>query len=380
VSGRRPANESRRGTRPHQAIQRPRTRGSAAVVSGFDTVVPVPRYIAAHRPRLRCPREQHDHEAPAPTSAQAHALLMSERQMAAKRSGSRPNQLTIMPDDSTEPDAERPKDLRELPAHRSRTATIPTDAMPTPLEEPPDSPPTAEEGPRQASTEETGRSPRTNDLALNRTIAGALGALVLAVLGLATPLGISRWLKTWLAIVGLLALAVVLVLSILEWRTARRSIAADGRSRRRRLAISAGVIGLMLLVVGLAIRHGRDAARAEESEDVPYDTTVGSGPYNVNGTCWNHTCVLYERRAPTAASVKIARLSEGQKLTIVCQTRGGTVRIPRGSSNVWDRLYDEHSGPYVSDYFTTTPGTGGLTSSISRCPHTDSSTRSASSP
>jgi hypothetical protein len=90
--------------------------------------------------------------------------------------------------------------------------------------------------------------------------------------------------------------------------------------------------------------------------------------YRVNGTCWNHTCVLYERRAPSRSSDIVARLPEGQQLKIACQTRGARVKGPGGSSSIWNRLNDPRSGPYVSDYFTTTPAVGDFTKGIARCP------------
>jgi hypothetical protein len=121
---------------------------------------------------------------------------------------------------------------------------------------------------------------------------------------------------------------------------------------------------------GPAGRHDRPGAGSSTSEDVRYDPRVGRGPYRVEGTCViKHTCVLYERRAPSVSSEKVARLHDNKPLTIVCQARGGTVKAPAGgSSDIWDRLYDRRSGPYVSDYFTNTPGDGAFTKSIPRCP------------
>lgn len=294
------------------------------------------------------------------------------RQMAGGQAG---DHETRMAEDRGEPDNDSLRSPKDFTPRRSTSPTVQPGATRTATEEP-DGPGAAEDGVRQAPTEEDAdRSRNATELALNRTVAGALGALVLASLGLATPLGISPWLKTSLQIVGVIALAVVLVLSLLEWRAARQSaVVVVGRWSRRRTVTTAAVIGVMFVVIGFAVRHGRDDVSAGKSE-VPFDRTIGTGPYSVNGTCWNHTCVLYERRHPSTASEKIARLPEGRKLTIVCQTEGATVQTPAGSSNIWDRLYDRRSGPYISDYFTTTPAVGGFTNSIARCPSAGRSAR-----
>jgi hypothetical protein len=126
--------------------------------------------------------------------------------------------------------------------------------------------------------------------------------------------------------------------------------------------VAAMIVGGLILAIVVWL------TRSDQPRGLPMDTTVGTGPYRVNGTCRNRTCVLYERGAPSVSSEKVARLSENQKLTIVCQVKGGIVKTPAGSSNIWDRLYNRRSGPYVSDYFTDTPGAGNFTNGIARCP------------
>jgi len=143
-------------------------------------------------------------------------------------------------------------------------------------------------------------------------------------------------------------------------------------------AVGLSVAGLTWgLEGGLGGRDDRPEANSSATGDVAYDPRIGRGPYRVEGTCAvNHTCVLYERRAPSVTSEKVARLPDRRPLTIACQTRGGSVKAPDGgSSEIWDRLYDRRSGPYVSDYFTTTPGEGVFTRSIPRCPPEKGSAR-----
>ena len=233
--------------------------------------------------------------------------------------------------------------------------------------------PTIQPSETGAATEEADRPRTADERGSIRSGAVTFGALAFAGLALATHPSTSEWPTSSLAIAGVVVLAAAFVLSVLELRAAKSSVPVARKRFRGRLAMAIGVVGLMLAVAGVVTRQDRYDASARKADDVPFDRRLGIGPYTVNGTCVNHTCVLYERLAPSAASVRVARLREGQKLTIACQTKGGTVRTRDGSSNVWDRLHDRRTGPYVSDHFVSTPGLGGFTTSIARCPPTKGS-------
>lgn len=205
------------------------------------------------------------------------------------------------------------------------------------------------------------RSPE--ELALLRTIAVTLATLAVAAAALATKGSAPPWLATALAVVAFLSAGAALWLSILEWR--RHGGEGKQKPSRSGWLLLASVLALAA-VAGASAWYLREANH--QGNDVKFDNTPSLGPYRVNGTCGNRTCVLYERSAPSRRARKVARLREGQLLTITCQTKGEMLVVNgKPASDIWDRLYNPHSGPFVSDYFTNTPATDAFSRGLKRC-------------
>jgi hypothetical protein len=206
------------------------------------------------------------------------------------------------------------------------------------------------------------KSRTAEELARRRNVVSTAAALLGGAFGLAVSLAAPRWLKAGLGIAFLAILAAAVVLAVWEYRVAHPSEGARPRVSRWWLGVGIGLIAILgaaVLWLGLS---------GDDRRDVKIDTTVGKGPYSVNGTCYNLSCFLYARERPSVSSRKLARISEGQMLTIACQAKGKAAGIlGQGSSMIWDRLNDPNSGPYVSDYFTDTPGRGRFTPGLRRC-------------
>jgi hypothetical protein len=163
--------------------------------------------------------------------------------------------------------------------------------------------------------------------------------------------------RTGLGAVTFASLGMTLLLSILEWHRGRGS----NRTKHHALWTALLIVGTITIIVAVPWPFGSE-------REVRIDNRAGSGPYRVNHTCQNHTCFLYERTGPTIHSKKIARIEEGKRLSIVCQQEGELLDVDgRPASNIWDRLYNAASGPYVNDYFTDTPGVGHYSAGIPRC-------------
>ncbi len=208
------------------------------------------------------------------------------------------------------------------------------------------------------------RKRKQEDLAPLRTIAMTFAAFIAACATFAKLGSSPVWLTTPLSVVALIALGIGLVLSVYEWLLYRQAGPSKPFPSRRLLLVS--IIALTVATAALVVFFKDTASRT--ASDVHFDHAQGTGPYSVNGTCVNKTCVLYERSAPSAQARKVARLKEGQLLTIVCQTKGEMlVHEGKPASDIWDRLYNPQSGPYVSDYFTNTPATGTFSPRLKRC-------------
>jgi|GEM_PF-6982522 len=80
--------------------------------------------------------------------------------------------------------------------------------------------------------------------------------------------------------------------------------------------------------------------------------------YHVFGTCAARHCGLNEREKPSTRAEPLGQLRDGDEVEIVCQQRGGLVRMPNGiRSRTWDKL---DNGAYVSDIAVDTPPRGNL--------------------
>jgi hypothetical protein len=203
------------------------------------------------------------------------------------------------------------------------------------------------------------------DLAPARTVMATLAAFAGAGAVLTGKSGAPSWISTTLSGISIVCLGTALALSVREWQHARR--------RRDESLVGAGRAGRLLVITTAALVAATAGLiwyfnGSNHSADVRFDNIHGQGPYQVNGSCLNHTCVLYERRTPSIHSEKLARLREGQALTIACQADGEMLLIRgRPTSHIWDRLYSRNTGPYVSDYYTNTPGVNTYTKGIPRC-------------
>lgn len=78
--------------------------------------------------------------------------------------------------------------------------------------------------------------------------------------------------------------------------------------------------------------------------------------YHVFGTCAAQHCGLNERDKPSVHAEPLGQLRDGDEVEIVCQLRGGLVRMPNDiRSRIWDKL---DNGAYVSDIAVDTPPGG----------------------
>lgn len=90
----------------------------------------------------------------------------------------------------------------------------------------------------------------------------------------------------------------------------------------------------------------------------PVTTPSPSNTFSVYGLPAGNT--LNVRSGPGTQFARIASLSEGQQVSISCQTRGSVV----AGSSVWDEI---GAGEYVSDWFINTPVVNAFTPGLSQC-------------
>ncbi|MEO6796646.1 MAG: CHAP domain-containing protein [Candidatus Dormibacter sp.] len=84
-------------------------------------------------------------------------------------------------------------------------------------------------------------------------------------------------------------------------------------------------------------------------------------PAQPAGHLFRATDVVRQRSGPGTSFATVGMLQNGQQISIVCQTRSGSVINGTG---IWDRLND---GSYVTDYYTTTPAFNNFSPGLPRC-------------
>lgn len=113
---------------------------------------------------------------------------------------------------------------------------------------------------------------------------------------------------------------------------------------------------LLALTFALGV-HGCQAPAEDEASDSASSAIDGRVSAKVFGTGGQG---LRVRSGPSTSNAVIGAVSDGQSVTILCQTRGQMI----GSTDIWDRI-DSPRG-YVSDAYVWT-GYNGFHPSIPRC-------------
>lgn len=131
-----------------------------------------------------------------------------------------------------------------------------------------------------------------------------------------------------------------------------RPAAPAGARHLRRLLATAGAAAFGLSLAGAAglalTATGAGAA-------------TGYGPYRVLASGG-----LHERTAPSSAAAVVGTLADGTQIYLACQVQGSSYST--GGSPTSDDIWDElTSGPYVADYWVSTPAVGTFSPGIPRC-------------
>jgi hypothetical protein len=100
------------------------------------------------------------------------------------------------------------------------------------------------------------------------------------------------------------------------------------------------------------------AAQAPVAGPAPTAPPAATPTFSVYGLIGNNT--LNVRSGPGVQFQRIGSLSEGQRVSITCQTRGSVVV----GSTVWDKIA---AGAYVSDWYINTPVVNAFTPGLSQC-------------